>query len=252
VRFSTLLAAGLIASSPAVALDRRVDHWVGVCSGSDYCNDFRRDWPAALQGDVEAIKNMTFYFYEAGRGTRTSDPDFACAWQIVLIMSGDPEVDAHENFNLRSYCGRPKVQSLDRPRALAAELFREIFKKSLPPPPWGVKTPVEEISLPRSKEDFARMTISAQALVDGCPGARLDGDRVNAIARRMGLSGADLNPGKPLREVAGIHAARLKVLDTMAPGDAGSRCRSLDDSYGLRGLTLQGIADVPAGPDYPN
>ncbi len=243
---------GFMALTPALATDWQIGSWIGNCDESHFCPDLKRDWPKAFKGDPSAQKNMTFYFSAQGKGVVKKDDEVACAWEIVLLASGHRDVTWMENSSLKHYCGRPLVSDLQRPRALADELFRKIYGRALPAPPWEIVMPVDAVRLPNSKADFARMAISAQILVEACPGARLDGPRVNALASRMGIRPDEIAPGGTLHGAMLDHGAKLKALRSLVSRDPAEDCADLTASYGRRGLSLQAIAVEPVGADYPN
>lgn len=251
MRISLFAVAMTVFSCDTMAFEMRADRWIDSCSSSYLCDDFKRDWPKALKGNPTAQKNMTFYFSTGAKGAVKRDLLVACAWEIVLLAARHPETMSFEGTNLRHYCGRDAVGSLDRPISIASDLFGSIYGKPLPPPPWEWAPPVAEAIIPGNRDDVLRAIQTAARLSALCPGGAMNQVRVNEVLVRFGADPKGGAPGGPY-DTASIRADTLREMERQGVAPRESNCRGLRSFYGPLGTTISGIAVVPMSPSYPD
>lgn len=251
MRRVAMMIALLGCATGAHASDRSADRWIDACSASPLCDDFKADWPKALRGDPDAQKNLTFYFSTGAGGAVKRDLEQACAWEIVLLAARHPKTPASEGANLRHYCGRAAVGSLERPMAIAAEIFVSVYGKALPPPPWEWAPSVADAHIPGEPEHVLSAIKTAARLSAQCRGGSIDQARVNQILSRYGVDARGGAPGGAY-DATTIRAATLREMDRQGVKPSESNCRNLRSFYGPLGMTIPGIAIVPMAADYPN
>ncbi len=96
---------------------------------------FQRRYWFALQGDYQAQKGVALCFADKGKpacaGVRRSRT-MQCAWQLVMLSSGSPELGQSDVDDFRSDC--EKLDSLESEKywAKAAAIFLRIYLRPLP------------------------------------------------------------------------------------------------------------------------
>lgn len=117
--FACVIAAVLLTCSSASAQDS-VDH-------------LRRK---AMQKDYQAQRNLAFCLGTADEfcnGIVVPKPIEACAWRMIIIGSGNRQVDQSDVSNYRRDC-YSNISAQERSVALtqAEALFKKIYRKELP------------------------------------------------------------------------------------------------------------------------
>lgn len=124
-----LLAAVIAGTMPAGA--QKADDYLGYCSEEDNvrkaqydetCDElqklFKKQFPKAMRGDYASQRNIAYWL---GMGNKSpaiiKNKITACAWRLVIIASGDPEVGPGDVMNLKYDCG----QLLDEVERAAAQ-----------------------------------------------------------------------------------------------------------------------------------
>lgn len=254
---AVLVALGLF--SVAEARDFGLEGHLRDCTADDRYDcasnreQLRREWPKALAGDHSSQRNVAFCLSSGCGGALKVDKIEGCAWQIVILASGNPGVDATSNMNFRVFCGSEYgFGDISPARSVAGELFSRIYRRSLPPPPWEWVKPVDRLALAADPLDTLRKMTSAMVMAERCPGAAVDKSRMFAISKRLGVLPADIAVGGRYHQAMVEHGSTVKALGSMAPQDQAKSCKSLGDMYGRAGQVIPGLAIVPPRPTYPN
>ncbi|QQC25721.1 hypothetical protein I6H96_02335 [Brucella anthropi] len=79
--------------------------------------DFKKRFPLAYKGDYQSQRNVAFCLSSGCDGAVIRKPIFACAWRLVIITSGSPDVDQSDTANTDADCG--KLSEIDRLTAAA-------------------------------------------------------------------------------------------------------------------------------------
>ena len=88
---------------------------------------------AAMKKDYGAQRNVAYCLRTAEcPGSSTPKPIEACAWQLVILASGHPEVDSSDVANRRRDCGSLEPDEAYAARRQADELFRKTYGRPLP------------------------------------------------------------------------------------------------------------------------
>lgn len=92
----------------------------------------------AYAGGYQGQRNVAFCFHDVScAGILSRSPTLGCAWSIVILLSGDPQVNSTDVGYFRSNCnhltGGERVVSV----AQAAAIFRDIYHRELAPFAWN-------------------------------------------------------------------------------------------------------------------
>jgi hypothetical protein len=80
---------------------------------------------AALSGDYQAQRNLA-YILTTGI---PHNPILGCAWRIVIVQSGSPQVDQSDTGNKKFACGKLTTDGLAAAEAQAKKLQAKISSK---------------------------------------------------------------------------------------------------------------------------
>lgn len=84
-------------------------------------------WPLAWRGDYQAARNMAYCLGDSCGGAVTTNPIQACAWRIVVLVSGDPEVDQSDTRNMDRACDRLEQAERVAAEASAKRISEAVF-----------------------------------------------------------------------------------------------------------------------------
>ena len=99
---------------------------------------FQVNYWLALQGDHHAQKNVIFCFEKGGTdkpcsGTVRPNAILSCAWELVALLSGSPDVDPYDLIGYKQDCERKLLPSdRDWVQSEAFALFSRIYHRPLP------------------------------------------------------------------------------------------------------------------------
>lgn len=258
-----ILGLSGVEAARAAVVDFGPTKYLQTCpsGGSEPMCDSQREkliaeWPKALQGDYQSQKNVSYCLSTGCRGAVRVDRIAGCAWRIVILASGNAKIDRSDNDNFRSYC-REGLSDADiaASKVAAGQIFDQVYKRLLPPPPWEWLLPVADINLdlgPDNKGAFGMVKVALRMAAQ-CPGATVDQARVNAILGRLGVKPSDIPGG--IYDAAAV-AAQMELdypgfRRSQSPASAASNCNMLDTNYGRAGRLLPGLAAVPMPARYP-
>jgi hypothetical protein len=75
---------------PSVPCDPMHDERASMTCAEDRKN-FGEEMQLAFSGDYTAQRNMTFYYRTGSEGAVYQNPEMACAWAMVVVVSTSPE-----------------------------------------------------------------------------------------------------------------------------------------------------------------
>lgn len=138
-----LLAAVTAGTMPASA--QKADDYLGYCSEEDNvrqaphdetCEElqkrFKQQFPKAMRGHYQSQRNVAFWIggkQSDNKAAFRTNNITACAWRIVIIASGDPEVWSGDTDNLKYDCGKLDEVERAAAQAQASALIQKIAKR---------------------------------------------------------------------------------------------------------------------------
>lgn len=136
--FALTLASIMTVGTPSSAPAEGADGYLAACGAentscaSDQAQ-FRKWFPKAYAKDYQGQRNVSYCLASGCGGAVTQNRPLGCAWRLVIIASGSPKVDSTDTGFFDAYCkGRLSDVEMVQMRAQAGELFRRIYKRSLP------------------------------------------------------------------------------------------------------------------------
>lgn len=69
-------------------------------------SSFIKDYQRAFRGEYTPQRNTAFCLYTGCGGAIRKNPVQACAWRMVVLQSGHPEVDLTDTQNAELACGK--------------------------------------------------------------------------------------------------------------------------------------------------
>ena len=82
---------------------------------------------AAKAGDYQAQRNLAYWLSGGYGGAPPLNPVLACAWRLVILESGSPQVDTSDVSNKQLYCDK----RLDADSRKAAQAQAQTLRRSL-------------------------------------------------------------------------------------------------------------------------
>lgn len=123
-------ALSMSAAGPAAA--HEADRFTSLCiplEDRDFClasaAAFRALYKKAFQGDYHAQRDVA-YSLSGGASGVVRDRVSACAWRLVIIVSGSPSVDVTDQGNVKVDCGRLSPAELAQAKAAAITISGRI------------------------------------------------------------------------------------------------------------------------------
>lgn len=137
---AALVAISCLTGAPAFA--QKADDYLGYCSEEDNvrstqkqtCDDvqkeFKKWFQKAMRGDYQAQRNVAFAIGGREFDNKTAfrpNKITACAWRLVIIASGSPEVWSGDTDNVKIDCG--KLDDVERAasQGQSAALITKIY-----------------------------------------------------------------------------------------------------------------------------
>lgn len=115
-------ALALIALASPAAGQEHKQFLANCASASDrgWCDiqqkEFAKWYPQAMRGNYQGQRNVAFCLHDGCDGAVQKRPTLACAWRLVIIVSGSLELTDSDTQNLNIACG-----SLSQAERIAAQ-----------------------------------------------------------------------------------------------------------------------------------
>lgn len=124
------LPKGVESAPVVVKCTAATEDELAVCE-SDLKQMVERDWPGAWRGDYQGARNVGFCLRNGCAGSTVKDLISSCAWRLVMIGSGDPQVNDLDARNVEIDCG--KLTSAEKAAAYgkAKVIFRRVHGREL-------------------------------------------------------------------------------------------------------------------------
>lgn len=111
---------------------------LGICADTDeLCRHSSattlKDLKAAYKKSYDAQRNVAFCLTTGCDGGVQVNETLGCAWRIVILASGHPNVIDGDRSNLKSCLGKMDGSKLATTKAQSASLFRTIYKREISP-----------------------------------------------------------------------------------------------------------------------
>lgn len=118
-----------------------VDDWCASHSTqAQECEEFvgrlKADGRKAWKGDYQSQRNVAYCLGWGCDGLVVVNQLRGCAWRIVILGSGNPQIDRSDIGNAKLDCGRLSKPEQDVARGQADRIFREIYGRPPPPTSW--------------------------------------------------------------------------------------------------------------------
>lgn len=114
--------------APRSAAAHEADLFTSLCISPDErdvclasATTFRELYKKAHQGNYHAQRDVAYMLSE-GRSGVVRDQVAACAWRLVIIVSGSPSVDVIDQGNVKVDCGRLSPAEMAQARASAVTI----------------------------------------------------------------------------------------------------------------------------------
>jgi hypothetical protein len=91
------------------------------------------DFDFAYKGLYQAQRNMAYCMLSTCHGVLFENKNLGCAWRIVILASGDPEVDDSDSSNLEFCWDKLSASEKLASKAQAGRLFELIYKRNITP-----------------------------------------------------------------------------------------------------------------------
>lgn len=123
-----LVPLALLALLGASRADDATQH-TKICTGTeikDWCEtssaEFKKWFPLAYEGDYQGQRNVAYCLLTGCSGAVMINPSLACAWRMVILLSGSSRVDETDQGNFRTACGTLDQARLETAKAQADRL----------------------------------------------------------------------------------------------------------------------------------
>lgn len=93
--------------------------------------DFMSVLDAAKKGDYQSQRNLAYGYAEHPYPGQEKNRVLGCAWYLVVLNSGHPQVDVGDETNAQTYCGQLDKDLLETSRARASQFLGEIKAVSI-------------------------------------------------------------------------------------------------------------------------
>lgn len=123
--FSSLLLAcsqkqeEAAAKSPALKVE----------DSSGFLEEYEKLEKAAMAGDYQAQRNLAYWLSGGNGGKPAQNSVLACAWRLVILQSGDPQVDSSDVGNKQLYCDKKLAAEEIKAAEAQAQKLRQLLKK---------------------------------------------------------------------------------------------------------------------------
>ncbi|MBX8802504.1 hypothetical protein HBA92_17320 [Ochrobactrum sp. MR28] len=111
---------------------------LGFCAADDVsCNlgagQTLKDMRAAYKKDITGQRNMGSCLRSGCDGGVQKNLPLACAWRIIVLASGNPDISDTDAKYLKICLGELDALGIATTKAQAASLFRTIYKREISP-----------------------------------------------------------------------------------------------------------------------
>ena len=116
-RIAVVLAFALAMPAPATARAARPTTLAGTEA-------------AAYKGDYQAQRNLAYGYVAFPYEGQIMNQILGCAWYLVVLHSGSPQVHEGDVGNVRVYCGRLDADAQTAAVAQARVIYRKVYQRS--------------------------------------------------------------------------------------------------------------------------
>ncbi len=153
----THLALALLAtlSTSVAAGASEAERYTSLCipaDGREACLQgrarFIETYEKAIRQDYTAQRNVAYMLGNKLGDAVPTDRVHACAWRMVIVLSGSPKVDSSDRGNMDLDCGRLPPDKVPAAKTRASAINREILAAKgtkLPKPAAQPKKPAKEL-----------------------------------------------------------------------------------------------------------
>lgn len=106
------------------ALCTETDKYHGTCEEEQ--RDFVSDYQKAFRGEYTPQRNVGFMLYTGSGGAIRKNPIQACAWRMVVLQSGHPQLDTGDTANADLACKRLSASERTAAAARTVAIMGEI------------------------------------------------------------------------------------------------------------------------------
>jgi hypothetical protein len=85
----------------------------------------------AMAGDIRAQRQLADCYLNGCPALPSPDPALACAWRIVIIASGDPQITASDVEARKAACGSLQAEQQRRATAEAKAVVVKLYGREL-------------------------------------------------------------------------------------------------------------------------
>lgn len=108
---------------------------LGACD-SDECAYDKASSLVAMKGaykkDYGDQRNLAYCLSTSCKGAIIPNETMGCAWRMVILASGSPELDDSDQMNFQQYCMRTlSGAQLATAKAQAATLFQTVYRREI-------------------------------------------------------------------------------------------------------------------------
>ena len=83
----------------------------------------------AMAGDYQAQRNLAYGYVAWPYTGQTKNPITGCAWYLVVLNSGSPQLGPGDVGNVQVYCGRLDPDSKSAAINQSRVLFKQIYRR---------------------------------------------------------------------------------------------------------------------------
>lgn len=87
---------------------------------------WRKDWAQAYRGDHTGQRNVAYCLSTGCQGAVVQNLILGCAWRLLIMTSGSPEINDSDTRDLRMGCGQLAADELEAAKAQAMRLQRKV------------------------------------------------------------------------------------------------------------------------------
>jgi hypothetical protein len=85
----------------------------------------------AMGGDIPAQRQLANCYLSGCPGLASPDPALACAWHIVIVASGDPQITAADIEARKLACGNLQTEQQRKATAEAKAIVAKLYSREL-------------------------------------------------------------------------------------------------------------------------
>uniref|UniRef100_UPI0039EF2A88 hypothetical protein n=1 Tax=Bordetella sputigena TaxID=1416810 RepID=UPI0039EF2A88 len=85
---------------------------------------------AAYKGSYQAQRNLAYGYVAWPYKGQVKNPVLGCAWYLVVLNSGSPDVGPGDVGNVRVYCGQLDLDAQSAAIAQARRIYRKVYGRN--------------------------------------------------------------------------------------------------------------------------